>query len=194
MCGRYYIDEETAREIRNTVRELDERLWRDKLGYDVYPAKQAPVLLKKGNRLTAAWQRWGYPGFSGNKVIFNARSDSVLEKRMFHEGIRCRRVIVPAAWFYEWNRSKEKITFQRMDLQVMFMAGFYSSFEDGDRFVILTTRANASVRGVHDRMPLILERDQLEEWVLNDRAVMRILEQRPVLLKKLAEYEQQTLF
>ena len=76
----------------------------------------------------------------------------------------------------------------------MFMAGFYSSFEDGDRFVILTTRANASVRGVHDRMPLILERDQLEEWVLNDRAVMRILEQRPVLLKKLAEYEQQTLF
>jgi len=194
MCGRYYIDEETAREIRNVVREVDERLQREKLGYDVYPAKQAPVLLKKGNKLTAAWQRWGYPGFFGSKVIFNARAESVMEKRMFHEGICCRRVIVPASWFYEWNRSKEKITFQRTDSQVMFMAGFYSSFEDGDRFVILTTQANASVRGVHDRMPLILERDQLKEWVLNDRAAKRILGQRPVLLKKLAEYEQQTLF
>ena len=49
------------------------------------------------------------------------------------------------------------------------------------------------MRKVHDRMPLILEKEQLEDW-FDDRKMEEILHQVPVQLKREAEYEQQSLF
>lgn len=49
------------------------------------------------------------------------------------------------------------------------------------------------MRKVHDRMPLILEKEQLTDW-FNDRKMEEILHQVPVQLKREAEYEQQSLF
>ena len=60
--------------------------------------------------------------------------------------------------------------------------------------MILTTEANPSVSPVHDRMPLILEPEELEDWVLDDRATEYLLHKTPVLLKTHAEYEQMSLF
>ena len=193
MCGRYYIDDETAKEIAKLVRQTDERLRRESMGRDIHPSDLAPVLRGEGNGLLSAWQHWGLPGFQNKGVIFNARSETVLEKRMFRDGVRHRRVVVPCTWFYEWNKNKEKVTFLRNDSPVIFMAGFYNRFEDGDHFVILTTDANESMKSTHDRMPLILERNELDQWVLDDSKTETILCQKPVLLKKRAEYEQQTL-
>lgn len=45
---------------------------------------------------------------------------------------------------------------------------------------------------VHDRMPLILEEEQLADWFYNEKMSM-ILHQTPVMLKRQAEYEQQCL-
>ncbi len=73
------------------------------------------------------------------------------------------------------------------------MAGFCDWFENERRFVILTTDANESMRKVHDRMPLILEKEQLEDW-FDDRKLEELLHQIPVLLKRETEYEQQSLF
>ena len=193
MCGRYYIDDETAREIKKLVRQIDDRLQREKIGRDVHPTDLAPVLKGNGADLEAVWQKWGLPGIQNKGVIFNARSETVLEKRMFGEGVRRRRIVVPCTWFYEWNKNKEKITFYRNDSPVLFLAGFYNRFEDGDRFVILTTEANESMKSTHDRMPLILEPKELEDWVMEDGKTEEILRQKPALLSKRAEYEQQTL-
>ena len=77
---------------------------------------------------------------------------------------------------------------------VLFMAGFYSRYEDGSRFVILTTAANASMKPVHDRMPLVLERDEAAGWVLDDERTEAILHKVPCLLERRTEYEQITLF
>lgn len=194
MCGRYYVDDDMAREIEKLVREVDERLRKERMGRDVYPTNIAPVLTGNTGGISAGWQRWGYPGFQKHKVIFNARSETVLEKRMFSDGIRRHRVIIPGAWFYEWNKNKEKITFSRPDSPVLFMAGFSGRFEEEERFVILTTGANQSMISTHDRMPLILEKNQIADWILNDSATKQLLEQKPILLDKRAEYEQQSLF
>ena len=59
--------------------------------------------------------------------------------------------------------------------------------------MILTTTANEFMRKVHDRMPLILEKEQLEDW-FDDRKMEEILHQVPVQLKREAEYEQRSLF
>ncbi|MGL5434729.1 MAG: SOS response-associated peptidase [Lachnospiraceae bacterium] len=194
MCGRYYVDDETARAIERLVTEVDKQLRQKRLGMDIRPTDPAPILEQDGGSLRMSWQRWGFPGYDGKQVIFNARAESVLDKRMFQAGIRHHRIVVPATWFYEWNRNKEKVTFLRQDSSVLYMAGFCSPFEDGHRFVILTTRANESMSTTHDRMPLILEPGELKDWIFDEGRTERILGQTPVLLKKKIEYEQQTLF
>ena len=161
---------------------------------DIHPADMAPVLAKKEGGLCCQWQRWGFPGFKGKQIIFNARSESVTEKPLFRDSVRHRRVAVPASSFYEWNPRKEKSTFYREGQPVLFMAGFYSRYEDGSRFVILTTAANASMKPVHDRMPLVLERDEAAGWVLDDERTEAILHKVPCLLERRTEYEQITLF
>ena len=138
--------------------------------------------------------RWGFKAPGGKGLVFNARSESVLEKRMFRDSVSHRRVAVPVSWFYEWNQSKEKYTFTREDGQVLFLAGFYSKYEDGDHFVILTTQANQSMAPVHSRMPLVLERNQVRDWIMDGDGFRELLAQVPAGLARSCEYEQQTLF
>ena len=90
-------------------------------------------------------------------------------------------------------KAKKSSLFERYDSPVLFMAGCYNQY-DQDRFVILTTDANPSVSPVHERMPLILEPDELESWVLDDRATEFILHKTPVMLKSSTEYKQMSLF
>lgn len=194
MCGRYYIGKSLTYRMEEIVGEADCRIEEEQFNRDVYPTDLVPVIVAGQQGLKLTCQRWGYPGYQGKGVVFNARAESVMEKKMFHNGIRYNRAVIPAGGFYEWNQNKEKITFLRKDSPVIYLAGFYSRFEDGERFVILTTAANESMVKTHDRMPLILEEDQLEGWIRNNGMTAEILRQIPVMLDKQADYEQQTLF
>lgn len=104
------------------------------------------------------------------------------------------RAVIPASGFYEWNRNKEKNLFFRRDSSVIYMAGFMDYFNQESRFVILTTQANETMFCVHDRMPLILEHDQIEDWICDETAVNQLLKQQSVSLERQTEYEQMTLF
>lgn len=193
MCGRYYVDDETAREIEKLVRDLDRKLQIERTG-DVFPAQNATIIKGQEHHLAAEQMRWGFPGFEKGKLLINARAESALERPMFRESVQGRRCIIPARGFYEWNKSKEKFTFERKETPVLFMAGCYNRYEDQVRYVILTTEANPSVAPVHNRMPLILEPEELKDWVLDDQATESLLHKTPVLLEQRAEYEQMRLF
>ena len=193
MCGRYYVDDETAREIEKLVRDLDRKLKMERTG-DVFPSQNAMILKGEGNHLAAEQMKWGFPGFEKGKLLINARAESALERRTFQDSVQHRRCIIPAKGFYEWNKSKEKFTFVRKETPVLFMAGCYNRYEGQERFVILTTDANSSVAPVHNRMPLILEPEELGDWVLDDQATESLLHKTPVLLEQRAEYEQMRLF
>ena len=191
MCGRYYADDDTIREIARLVGEID------KTGTeagDILPSRQAAVITGLGHPLAAARMAWGFLKFDGKGLVINARAESALEKRSFRESVLHRRCVIPARGFYEWNKEKEKFTFERPDRDVLFMAGCFCPFDGQDRFVILTTAANPSVSPVHSRMPLILERDELTAWVRDDTAAARLLEKAPVMLTRKSEYEQLRLF
>lgn len=200
MCGRYYVDDGTAGEIKKLVWQMDEKLQRVDGAEptiqpkDIHPTEIAPILTADRQGLCCRWQRWGFPGFESKQVIFNARSESALEKRMFRKGVENRRIVIPAAGFYEWNRNKEKNTFYREDQPVLFMAGIYNIYQNEERFVILTTAANESMSPVHDRMPLILEPDEVMTWINDREKAKDLLDKKPCLLQRRAEYEQLSLF
>lgn len=220
MCGRYYVDDETAREIRRLVLELDQR-FQGKLDRKsdqnmvqeaaqkrdagslhgpaagsaaVFPSQKAVVIMGKERHLAAEQMVWGFPRFDGRGLLINARAETAVDRRTFRESVLHRRCVIPAKGFWEWNKSKEKFSFERQDSSVMFMAGCYNCFDGQDRFVILTTEANLSVKPVHDRMPLILEQSELEDWVTDDSAAEYFLHKTPALLEREAEYEQMSLF
>lgn len=193
MCGRYYVDDQMAREIEKIVTEVDEKV-RTQLTGDVCPSQNAAVLAKKGKGMVLEMMKWGFPQYQRKGLLINARAETVLERRMFRDSVLHRRCIIPARHFYEWDRDKNKASFYRKDECVLYMAGFYNFFEDENRFVIITTHANASVEKVHDRMPLILEKDELENWIFDDGFLDFALHKTPVQLKKFQEYEQQSLF
>ena len=198
MCGRYYVDDETAREIEKLIRQVDEKMRKAENIHlragDIHPSEIAPVITADHDDMCCRWQRWGFPGFSGKQLIFNARIESAREKKMFKESVEHRRVVVPATWFYEWNKNKEKNIFYRKNQPVLYMAGFYNRYQDEDRFVILTTAANESMKPVHDRMPLLLERDEIGKWLFEDNLTEVLLRKTPAMMERRADFEQMSLF
>lgn len=60
--------------------------------------------------------------------------------------------------------------------------------------MILTTEANDSMRPVHDRMPLVLERDEIRKWLTEDQLVGTFLQKMPPSLERRMDFEQMSLF
>lgn len=222
MCGRYYVDDDTAKEIEKVIRQVNQKLRAQKAAHDtmsdgysdmsaiqsgdIYPTAFAPVIEAgygaggKAAECRCRMLRWGIPGYTPKggrrkgQILFNARSETAMEKPTFREAVRSRRVVIPAAGFYEWNPKKEKYQFWRPDSKALFMAGCMNRYEDGDRFVILTTAANESMEPVHERMPLILEPDEVGSWIWDDERTKSLLEKESCLLERRTDYEQMTLF
>ena len=121
---------------------------------------------------------WGLvPGFTkGLKAArkpINARAESVATSSLFRNAFARRRAIVPADLFYEWRTQadgKQPFAAARADGEPLAFAGLYESWRSPfgrilRTFTILTTAANAEMRVVHDRMPVILERLDWPVWL-----------------------------
>lgn len=168
---------------------MDRRIQRQ----DVLPSQRSLVLAERCMDIRLEWMLWGFPRYNGSGLIINARSESALESVMFRDSLLRRRCVIPAGGFYEWNRSREMATFTRSGAPILYMAGFYNIFGSDYRYVILTTAANASVSPVHSRMPLILEEDEIRDWIFDDGFMKRTLTKIPAPLVRKQDYEQQTL-
>lgn len=192
MCGRYYIDSDVEKEIFRIVQEIDESMRMERTG-DIYPSQEAPVIYSRGDRLHGGEMKWGFKG-RDNRLLINAGAETAMERPTFSDSVRQRRCVIPARHFYEWNREKQKVTFGYRQKNTLFMAGFYREQEDGPHFIILTTGANDSVRPVHERMPLILEEEEIRPWIGEDARVGGFLNKSSPLLERRQDYEQMSLF
>ncbi len=55
--------------------------------------------------------------------------------------------------------------------ETLFWAGIYLKDPDGDKFTLLTREAEGCMVGIHNRMPLILTRSDMEKWLFSQKAV-----------------------
>ncbi len=193
MCSRYYIDNDTLDEVSGLLagRKSSGLNWTAR---DVHPGEMAPIIMKKNTGLQFDEMKWGFPQYSGKSLFINARAETALQKKTFSESVLYRRCVIPARHFYEWDASKNKVSFLRESGSVLYMAGFFNMMQDEIRFVVLTTQANPSVLPVHDRMPLILEKDDVENWIFDGEQTRYFLQKIPLPLQRMQEYEQQSLF
>jgi putative SOS response-associated peptidase YedK len=95
--------------------------------------------------------------------LINVRSESAPRQPALRDSVRTRRCLIPAAGFYEWK--KEGAIRQPYALRsrhgLIALGGLWES----DTFTVLTTDANEVVAPIHDRMPVILEREQFSAWL-----------------------------
>ena len=185
MCGRYFWDndaeeafEEDFPELAGMAR-LQEKVLRTA---DYTPAMEVAAVVGAAGTLAADILKWGFIGFDKGRLLINARAESVRTKQTFAESFAERRCVLPAAGFYEWDKKKEKVIFRSPDRPILYLAGIYRPYGDEKRFVILTREANASMLPVHDRMPLILTREEVEPWVCDaGRAASALMKELPLL-------------
>lgn len=105
MCGRYNFSKESSSELVQAVLEnLQSRQIEVKTG-EVFPGDVAAVIASNRKLEPQAFgMKWGYQLPDG-KLIFNARSETAVQKAMFADGMRQRRCLVPADSYYEWQKT-----------------------------------------------------------------------------------------
>ena len=186
MCGRFLFSSEENDEIRDIVNDVQRRFKRDELNFvmagDVHPTAASPVLVANDKRIVTEIQRWGLPRPQGSGCVINARAETALERPMFRSSVLERRCVIVANAFYEWDKAKYQYIFRPLNGGCLYMAGLFDHVEGINCFVILTTAANASMQSIHDRMPLILQRNQVRPWLTEQETAVQMLGVVPPLL------------
>ena len=164
MCGRYQFTAEQCEEIRQIADTIQRKYgagaW---TAGEIRPSNLAPVLLDDAGGSVPKLMKWGYqlPG----TLVINARAETAAEKPLFRDSVRTRRCLIPSTGFYEWDSQKRKYLFTLPREGALYMAGLYERRGNEDCYCILTTSPNASMRPIHDRMPLILSRGEARQWL-----------------------------
>ena len=122
--------------------------------------------------------KWGLiPSWAQNPSVgasmINARSVTVSTKPAFRDPLKFRRCLIPADGFYEWKKtptSKQPFCFEVNNGELFAFAGLWDGWKDASgnwvkTCSILTTTPNLVTSTVHDRMPVILRKDDYDLWL-----------------------------
>ena len=178
MCGRYNFSSEASDEKITALIEMMDRKYpgQYKTG-EIFPGDTVPAVIERSGKLLPVPATFGFPGFSGDKLLINARSETAAEKPAFAESLRQRRIILPANGFFEWSRDEKraKYRFSVESARTIYLCGLYRLVDGAPHFVILTRAANDSMRSTHDRMPVIAGEDQVRPYLTDRDAAMEII-------------------
>jgi putative SOS response-associated peptidase YedK len=135
------------------------------------------VILENGGRRFRL-MRWGLiPAWAKDpqkiSLMFNARSETVLDKPAFKNAIRRRRCLVPADGYYEWQdvgNHKRPYFIHRRDGQPIGFAALAETWvgpngEELDTVAIVTAGASADLAVLHHRVPVTIAPRDFERWL-----------------------------
>src|ERR1019366_1677586 len=150
--------------------------------FNVAPQTLQPVVRLNGEtgerELTI--MRWGLVPFwlKDGKASFstiNAKSETIATSAAFREAWKTRRCLVPADWFYEWQkldeRTKQPFAIAMKDDGMFALGGLWEKWKDKTTgqvprtYTILTTDPNELMEPIHNRMPLIIPPKDYERWM-----------------------------
>ncbi|MDR1608705.1 MAG: SOS response-associated peptidase [Deltaproteobacteria bacterium] len=164
MCGRFFIKSDD-KELMAIAQAAEAGLSLKVKTGEIFPTDIVAVQTGPGEYRP---MKWGFSGFDKRPII-NARSETAMEKPTFKRSMLQSRCLVPASGYFEWKKEgSKKIKYQFFRPQSLtLMAGLWRQ-ETGlstPSFVILTRAASPSLERVHDRMPVILPTNLMEDWL-----------------------------
>lgn len=142
------------------------------------PAAYVPVIRHGAHGATelVTMQWWLLPYWSKEQRIkfstFNARTDKVAGAASYRVPFRKRRCLIPALGWFEWQetpRGKMKWWLHKPDRGIVSFAGLWDRWHRGDEVIesctIIVGEANRAMSRVHDRMPVIIAREDEAFWL-----------------------------
>jgi putative SOS response-associated peptidase YedK len=194
MCGRYASARDKHQLLEEFQVELDENPDQElEPDYNVAPTKNVYAVLsrvpKDAERAVRRLRvvKWGLvPAWAkdpsvGSRMI-NARIETVAEKPSYRQAFAKRRCLLPADGYFEWmpvegdKKKKQPYFIHPADGGVLAMAGLYEFWKDPGRAdddplkwlvtcTVITTDAEDELGRIHDRMPMMIERERWADWL-----------------------------
>jgi putative SOS response-associated peptidase YedK len=179
MCGRYA----SARSVDDIASAFgineDDIETLPAADWNIAPTKQVAVVLVRGDRRVLTSARWGLvPSWAADPSIgarmINARLETVAEKPAFRDALAARRCLLPADGWYEWGSrpdgSRQPYYLAPSDGRLLAFAGLWDVWYDGEgrpmvSTTIVTCPAPDDLSVVHDRAPVVLDRDRWVDWL-----------------------------
>ncbi len=185
MCTRFYVEPDTEE-----IREIAEKIRQSQLAVrfvmdgdaivtsgEIRPTNVVPVLASRKDGLKGVFpMRWGFK-IPERTLIVNARTETASQKPTFKESWKKRRCIIPASWYYEWEhldgnygqkKTGDKYMIQPKGSPMTWLCGLYRMEDGFPVFTVLTREPTEELRRIHDRMPLILPKDRIDDWIKPD--------------------------
>lgn len=183
MCGRFFEDLSEDEITAYFGAEPSEAVRHEALAprYNVAPGQSIWVVRSdpKTQQRSLDSLHWGLiPHFASDKKgayrCINARAETIDRVGMYRAAFAKRRCLVVARGFYEWRREgkhKQPFAIAAPDGSPLALAGVWENWLDKESgewlrsVAIVTTEANAGVRPLHDRMPVIVSPEDYARWL-----------------------------
>ncbi|MFQ6612324.1 MAG: SOS response-associated peptidase [Fidelibacterota bacterium] len=195
MCGRKTL----TRDMQSIIEELAVEEWQEPENYlpsyNIAPTQKSPVLIFDQVRKVIPMQwglvpAWAKEATIGTKLI-NARAETLLEKPSFKRLVPTRRCVVPADGYYEWQKtgsSSIPYYIYPADERLLLLAGLWDLWRNRNgqallSYTIITSSPWDSIGHLHNRMPVILNPENLDAWIKTAstpvKQVLALLSTRP---------------
>jgi putative SOS response-associated peptidase YedK len=195
MCGAYGLSVKTIKDIiyRFDIEIEDENVEGFRPRWNIRPGQHNPVVVKKAEneKNHIEMMLWGLPPHFAHDEHYkhkpiNARAETVEELPTFRHSFHRTRCLIPFTSFYEpdkINFSKEPYPwhyFELKDHSISSFAGLYYIWHDKNSekeihsYTIITTTPNTIVGKYHDRMPVIMGKEDEDTWLNPDTEVDKL--------------------
>jgi putative SOS response-associated peptidase YedK len=167
MCGRFSLSLFEGQTFLD--RFGIEKMPQMKPRYNIAPSQQTAAILDESPK-EASLLKWGFiPAWAKDEKIgystINARAEDIDKKPTYSDSLKNKRCIVPADGFFEWDK-KDKQPYRFVLPEGLFsFAGLWSDWRGIRTFTIITTAANSIVGKIHERMPVILHKQDEKKWL-----------------------------
>lgn len=179
MCGRYRL---TAKERwLSEYFNLDPEDVEWAARWNIAPTDEVATIRqdRHGPKRIFAKMRWGMIPYWAKDMSFGAKTinavcETAAEKPVFRGSMKKRRCLIPADGFYEWKKiglkKKQPYNIGMADDSLFAFAGLWDRWKDPtgksiESCTILTTDANALLKDIHNRMPVILQPSDYDLWL-----------------------------
>lgn len=171
MCGRFSLYS-SLNDVQK-VFAVDVVIGEMKPSYNIAPGNEVVAIIRQ-NEKRMGKLHWGLvPSWakepSKASGFINARVETLQEKPSFRRAFQKRRCVIPADGFYEWQE-KQPWYCTPVAGRLFGFAGIWETWGKNDAIAyhscaIITAEADESMREIHDRMPLILKPEAIDEWL-----------------------------
>ncbi len=142
---------------------------------EIFPTDVVPVIAPGRKTAKAVFpMKWGFTLPKSKAPLVNARMETAAEKPTFKEAWLSHRCIIPASHYFEWEhfsdsrgkvKTGDKFAIHPLDSPHTFLCGLYRIEGKLPVFTILTRQPDPELLKLHDRMPLILPEEKIDEWI-----------------------------